>query len=190
MRRAAIFHGTDAKPADHWIPWLKSQLEAADYEVFAPELPNNLTPDRFVYEKFLRDSGWDFTDNILVGHSSGATTILNLLTTDWFPKIKAAALVGTFLNERLTKDTKWYRSGQFDNLFQSYDPAVIKLKVGKFYFVHGSNDPYCSIEDARGLCDQLGGEFIVVEGGHHLGHASGLTELPELTEALQKEGLL
>jgi len=187
MKKAVLLHGTDGSPDDHWFPWLKKWLEDKGYEVFVPELPENHTPNRQTYEKFLRESGWDFTDNIMIGHSSGATTVLNLLSTDWFPHVKTAVLVGAFLNEKLTKKTEWYEPGQFDNLFlDSYSPTLLKTKADDFIFVHGDNDPYCSLDDAQALCAQVDGEFLLVENGHHLGDSSGYKELPGLTYKLSK----
>jgi hypothetical protein len=191
MKKAVILHGTDGKPTDQWFPWLEKLLEESGYEVYLPTLPNNHTPNRETYEKFLRESGWDFTDNLLIGHSSGATTILNLLSADWFPRVKAVVLVGTFLNEKLTKSTDWYEPGQFDHLFlNNYDPEILKTKADNFYFVHGNNDPYCDINDAKSLCNQLGGDFVTVEKGHHLGASSGFNELFQLKEKLEEDGLV
>lgn len=191
MKRAVILHGTNGNPSHNWQPWLKQFLETKSYEVFSPELPGNERPNRHTYEAFLKSSNWDFTDNILIGHSSGATTVLNLLMSDWFPCIKAAVLVGTFLNEKLTKKLGEFPDDLFKDLFlDRYDQEILKEKAGSFYFVHGSNDPYCDIEDAQNLCKKLGGAFMIVNNGHHLGGASGVTELPELARKLTSDNIL
>ncbi len=191
MKRAAFFHGTGNTLQDCWYPWILQTLKGSGYEVYAPVLPDNHAPNKDTYDQFLRESGWDFADNVLVGHSSGATTILNLLSADWFPRVQTVVLVSTFLNEKLTKVASWYTPGQFDNLFLSgYQPEVIKAKAGAFYFVHSDDDPYCDINDAKQLCEQLGGTFIVVHGGGHLGVSSGRSELPELESVLQKDGVI
>lgn len=191
MKKAVLLHGTDGKPTDHWFPWLEEQLEQAGYEVFAPVLPDNHKPNKDTYGKFLQESGWDFSDNIVIGHSSGATTILNLLLADWFPHAKAAMLAGAFLNEKLTKSAEWYEAGQFDNLFlDTYDPVVLRQKVDNFYFVHGDNDPYCDIKDTKQLCNELDGKFITIKDGHHLSGSSGITELPVLIDVLRADNLL
>ncbi|MGB2787557.1 MAG: alpha/beta hydrolase, partial [Candidatus Saccharimonadaceae bacterium] len=167
-------------------------LAESGYEVYAPQLPNSHKPDRVTYEKFLRESGWNFEDNVLVGHSSGATTILNLLTSDWFPGAEAAVLVGTFLNEDLTNVAEWVEPGQFAGLFpnEGFDISKLGSKCKSFYLVHGSDDPYCSYDDAKDFAMKLGGRFITVAGGHHLGVRSGIHELPSLYEALEEDGFL
>lgn len=170
---------------------MREVLEENGYEIYAPVLPNNHTPNRKVYEDFLRNSGWDFADNLLVGHSSGATTVLNLLSADWFPEVKAVVLVGTFLNEKFTKEASWYEPGQFDDLFlDQYDLELLSTKSKSFYFVHGNDDPFCDIDDAKDLCKQLQGSFITIKNGHHLGDSSGITELPQLTERLISDGIV
>jgi predicted alpha/beta hydrolase family esterase len=149
-------------------------------------LPDNHTPDRAKYEEFLKNSGWDFTDNVLIGHSSGATTVLNLLACDWLPQIKAAILVATFLNERALADASWYEPGQFDNLFSEdgFDPEAVRRKAEKIYFVHGNDDPYCLLEDTKNFSDLVGGKLTVVKAGLHL--SANRKELPELIPILDE----
>lgn len=186
MKRAVILHGTSSHPAHNWQPWIKKELEAAGYQVFAPELPDNDVPNRHTYNNFLKNSGWDFTDNLIIGHSSGATTVLNLLSTDWFPHIKTAVLVGAFLDESLLLDVDWYNEEMFKDLFppNGFNAEEIKQKADHFYFIHGEKDPLCDAEEARKLCKELGGDFNLVLGGGHF--SSPTTELPEIITALKQ----
>lgn len=191
-KRAAMLHGTDGSPDElPWQAWVKEQLESSGYEVYFPQLPDCHEPNLATYENFLQDSGWDFEDNILLGHSSGATTALHLLGQSWFPRVRATVLVGTFLNERLLDDVSWYEPGQFDDLFvETFDPKLIASKSDAFYFVHGDDDPYCDYTEARELCDQVGGTFITMRGSGHIARSSGVSELPLLTEKLRADGLV
>ncbi len=186
MKRAVILHGTDGNPDINWLSWVKNELIQRGYEVYAPLLPENHTPNKDTYSQFLRQSGWDFTDNLLVGHSSGATTVLNLLSSDWFPNIETAVLVGVFLNEDLLPDVSWYEPGQFDKLFPKlgFDAQQIRSKVDKIYCIHGDNDPYCSYDDARIFTEAVGGKLITVEQGLHL--SSNRKELSELLPILDE----
>ena len=192
MKRAVILHGTDGSPTVLvWQDWLRSQLEVNGYEMFFPQLPECHTPNLELYNAFLRDSGWDFEDNIIVGHSSGATTVLHLLQQEWFPHVKAAVLVGTFLNERLLNAASWYEPGQFDKLFvDTLKLEKINNKAGAFYFVHGDDDPYCDYGEARELSNQLKGTFITLPGAGHIAKSSYITELPELMEKMRQDGVL
>src|SRR6185369_11370092 len=96
MKRAVILHGTNGTPDGHWMPWLKARLEAAGYEVWAPQLPDCDKPNRDTYADFLFGSGHDFTDNIVVGYSSGAVEVLNLLMDKRMPHIKLGVMVGAW----------------------------------------------------------------------------------------------
>jgi len=190
MKRAVILHGTSDSPDDNWQPWIKKELENVGYEVFAPELPGNDKPNRGTYADFLQNSGWDFKDNLLIGHSSGATTVLNLLSSDRFPHIKTAVLVGTFLDETLLDGVDWYEYNKemFKNLFPpaGFDVEKIKQKADHFYFIHGEKDPLCDPETARKFCEEIGGTFVLVPGAGHF--SSPTSELPEIITTLESHG--
>lgn len=186
MPRAVLLHGTDGSPDYNWFPWLEDELARRGYEVFSPLLPDNHTPNRDNYENFLRKSGWDFSNNLIIGHSSGATTALNLLDADWFPVVKSTILVGLFLNERLLPGVDWYEAGQFDKLFpeNGYDIARLQSRSSSLVFLHGSDDPYCSVDDARDFAEKVGGRMEVIDKGLHL--SSNRTQLPEILKYIDE----
>lgn len=192
-KKAVTLHGTDGDPSHGWQPWMREQLVANGYKVLHPLLPDNHTPNKQIYNTFLFGREWDFTDNVMVGHSSGATAILNLLSDERCPRIKAAVLVASFfeVGHEIPR-TEWYDPGQFDGLFpaEGFDWSLLKQKCDKFYFVHGSNDPYCPIELAQKVADILEAKVLVIEDGHHLGGSSGFSELPGLMDLLHEEGVL
>lgn len=193
VKRAVLLHGTDSGPAHNWQPWMKRELEALGYAVWAPELPNNHTPNRHTYNEFLLGEDWDFKDNILIGHSSGTTSILNLLLDERCPSIKAAVFVATFfeVSEQLRINPN-FAINQFSELFPSegFDFEKIMRKCQKFYFVHGDNDTLCPIELARDASNKLSGTFITIPGGGHIGGDSGITELPQVITAMKADNIL
>lgn len=192
MKRAVFLHGTGGSPNDHWWPWLGNQFERAGYEVWAPELPGSTQPSAERYWKLLGSAGWDFKDNVLVGHSSGATSVLNLLARAGFPRAKAAVLVGVFLNERLTRGSADFADNdQFIDLFpaKGFDLQALKERAERFYFVHGDDDPYCAYEDTKGAVAEVDGELITVASGGHLSGDS-VAELPGLVSKLKGDGIL
>lgn len=191
-KRAVILHGTSGSPTElPWQNWLRKQLELDGYDVYFPQLPDCDRPDLAKYDVFLKDSGWDFVDNVIIGHSSGATTALHLLQQQWFPRVEAVALIGTFLDETLLDAAAWYTPGQFDNLFvEEFVAEHIKTKAGAFYFVHGDDDPYCDYDKARQMCNKLDGVFLTLHGGGHIASSSRVRELPILTNRLRQDGYL
>jgi len=189
VKRAVLLHGTDGSPDNNWFPWMKAGLEKKGYEVWIPSLPQNHTPNRKVYNDFLLNSGWDFTDNLIIGHSSGAVSILNMLADERCPRIKTGAMVGAWSH---MEETDLDRE-QFKDLFPpgGFNFDVIKQKAEHLLFLHGSDDPLCPLEQAKWLAEKLNSEIIVVPGGSHFSEGyGGFFELPQLTEALEQRGWL
>jgi uncharacterized protein len=183
MKRAVILHGTDATPNDNWFPWLKRQLEADGYNVWAPLLPDNFAPNRQTYNNFLFNSNWDFTNNLVVGHSSGAVAILNMLMDDRCPPIAHGVMVGAWAHDM---PTGMENVGQFANLFPpgGFDYKAIKLRADKLSFLHAEDDPYCPVQQAKDLAANLDAELTILSMGGHFG--ADHPELPELLKIIIK----
>jgi predicted alpha/beta hydrolase family esterase len=184
MKQALLLHGTDGSPELIWIPWLKAKLEAKGYHVWAPLLPENHTPNRETYGKFLlENSEYDLTDAILIGHSSGAVEVLNLLDDARTPHVKLAVMVSAWAGGR----PNGYAAAntQFENLFPEagFDFAKMREKAGAISFLHSDNDPYCPLEQAQFLAEQLSAPITIVPGGGHLGKQ--YAELPELWKLIE-----
>lgn len=182
MKNALILHGTDGSSRGHWFPWLKSQLEAEGYRVWVPDLPGADRPNAKRYTEFLMSNNdWQFNDQrVIIGHSSGAVEILNLLQA--LPegtKIRLGILVGSFSSD-LAKQPEWNTlTGLFETTF---DFELIKNRAEKLVFFHSDNDPYCPIEQAKYLADQTSSEFIILPGKGHFSSESNppVMELPEI----------
>jgi len=158
MKKALILHGTAADPHSNWFDWLKEQLENNGYKVWVPLLPNAKSPNMEAYRKFIFDSDWEFNaDSTIIGHSSGAVTVLSLLEA--MPEntiIDTAVMVGVYRPE----EANFSVGGAIDT-------EKVKGKAKRFVFVHSDNDPYCPLEHAKYFADKLGGELIVVPGQDH-----------------------
>jgi uncharacterized protein len=183
MKHALILHGTDGSPDINWFPWLKAKLEAEGYEVWAPQLPACHTPNRATYAAFLlEDSEHDLTDAVVVGHSSGAVEVLNLLDDERTPHLKLAVMVSAWAGG---KPNGYDSNEQFEHLFPEagFDFARMKQKADNIVFLHSANDPYCPLEQAQYLAKELDAPITVVPSGGHLG--SQYSELPELWNIIE-----
>ena len=189
MKNALILHGTDASSQDNWFPWLKGQLEAGGWKVWVPDLPEPSRPVASVYTKFLLENkDWRFNEqSIIIGHSSGAVEILNLL--QHFPKgvvIPACFLVASF-SEVLASEPDW---AQLKDLFiEPFDFATIKRHAKKFVLIHSKDDPYCPLEQPQYLAHELGGELIVFDDKQHFSASLDpkFTEFPELLDIIRQK---
>ncbi len=181
-KRAALLHGTDGAPDQNWFPWLKSKLETEGYEVWAPELPDSHSPNCETYGEFLFGSDFDFADSLVVGHSSGAVEVLNMLMDERCPRVKLAVCVGAWEHGV----PPGMDAAQFVGLFppDGFDFTTMKQRADAIEFLHGSDDPYCPLDQAEHLAGELDAPLTIVPNGHHLG--AKYTELPELWRIVEK----
>lgn len=190
MKRAVILHGTDGTPLENWFPWLKGQLETKGYEVWVPQLPGASEPNARRYTQFLLNDGWDFADNLIIGHSSGAVEILHLLQN--LPEgvsVRTAVCVAAF-SEVLAEEPDWKQlKGLFEEPFRF---AKIKQNAQDILFVHASNDPYCDPKQAEMLAEHLNAEYIELPDGKHFSASRdpAWREFPQLLQILNERDLL
>jgi predicted alpha/beta hydrolase family esterase len=186
MTKFLILHGTDGSPKSNWFMWLKGVLIGKGYEVWLPQLPHADMPNAKTYTEFLlSNSKFVFDeDTILIGHSSGAVEILNLL--QHVPSeavVKAAILVSAF------KDNLDWEV--LDGLFtEPFDFDAIKKHCQGFTFIHSDNDPYCPIEHAEYLAEQTGGKLITIEDQGHFNTEFGpeYKQFPQILDII--DGIL
>lgn len=190
MKRAVILHATDQNSQGHWYQWLKHELERRGYKVWVPDLPNSDHPNGLAYNQLLLNSDWDFSNSLLIGHSSGAVQILNLLPR--LPDnvfIDTAVFVGSF-TPVLASEPDWQ---QLKDLFiEPLDFSAIKARTQHRVFVHGSDDPWCPLEGAQTLSQEADGEVVVIAGGGHFSTSLDpkYNKFPELVKILEERNLL
>ncbi len=185
--KAVILHGTNADHTQNWFPWLKSELEKLGFEVWVPDLPNADRPNIERYNTLLFGNDWDFSNNLIIGHSSGAVAILGLLQS--LPnntKINTAILAGSF-TKRLAEDPSWDMLTEL--FYRPFDFDSIRKKARQFIFVHSEDDPYCPIEQAEELHEKLGGEFIRFKNKGHFTESLDpqFVKFPELLEIIKNK---
>jgi predicted alpha/beta hydrolase family esterase len=180
------FHGTDSSGQGGWWPYFASELKKIGHEVWVPDLPGADKPNLAHYNKYLDSQDWDFTDNLIVGHSSGAVTILGFLQQK-DTKVDTAILVSPFTDE-IMKDPHWSHrmGGMFE---QPFDFEKIKTKAKKFIIVHSDNDPYCPLEGAKEIAEKLDAELIIIPGGQHFSsHLDpAYKKFPKLIEIIKQK---
>jgi predicted alpha/beta hydrolase family esterase len=180
-----IFHGTGGSPDGNWFPWLKNKLEKLGHEIYIPKLP---TPDNQSVDSwckaaqeqipFLYDS-----DTILIGHSLGAVWVCESLSRERAEPVKASFLISGFLDDL---GDEWFDSRNHEFTHYPFDWSLIKQYAGKVFVLHGDNDPYVSVEQAKKLAQKLGVEPIIVPNGGHLNAESGYTKFPQLLDIIKK----
>jgi predicted alpha/beta hydrolase family esterase len=181
--RALILHGIDSDQTGNWFPWLKAELEKIGYEVWVPDLPNADRPNVQRYTKFLLDKNWDFQDSLVIGHSSGAVEVLDLLEN--LPegvKVDTAIMVAIFkgdLGWEALKDLGYLR----------FDYAKIRQNAKQLIVIHSDDDPHCALDDAVEIAKDLGAETKILHGMKHFSISTDprFHKFPELLEIIKEK---
>lgn len=191
--KALLLHGTDGSPEDAWMPWLKASLEDRGYEVLAPELPNSSTPDRLVYNNYIFGLGFDLNQSLVIGHSSGAVEILNLLDDSRCPVVGKAVMIapwltskGTIMEQQPTKYGPIHGDGR-------YDFNRIKSKADKIMVIHSDDDPYCPYAQGQEIAELTEAIFVGLQGQEHFSpstHPGYFQEFPGLIEILESNHII
>lgn len=181
--KAVILHGTDNDHTGNWFPWLKKELEKLDYETWVPDLPGSERPNVKRYTEFLLNKGWDFSDNLIIGHSAGAVEVLHLLEN--LPdgiKVDTAIMVAVFKG-----DLGWEVLKDLANL--NFNFEKIRQKANKFIVIHSDDDPHCPIEGAREIAAELGADMVTMHGMKHFSlHTDPrFNKFPELLEIIKEK---
>ncbi|MEK7550686.1 MAG: alpha/beta hydrolase [Patescibacteria group bacterium] len=169
MKNALILHGTANNHNGNWFPWLKNELENKGYKVWVPDLPIPNTPNAKLNTNFiLTNKDWNFDgESLIIGHSSGAVEILNLL--QHFPKdvcVKKCIFVAVF-KDNLGEE-------MFNGLFEEvFNFQLIKKHSKQFIFIHSDDDPYCPLSHAEYLSKKLNAKLIVKKGQGHFNLEKG-----------------
>lgn len=187
MKRVFIIHGWEGHPENNWFPWLKNNLEANDFKVFVPAMPDSNEPIKAVWVKTLQDliKNPD-KDTYLVGHSMGCQAIQRYLENlEDNIVIGGAVLVAGWIhfpnwNGRTEEELKvvhdWY------NIPKNF--KKMKEHCKKFISIFSSNDPFVLKENWEDSEKELGAKIVVLENKSHFDDDAGIKELPEALEAV------
>ena len=186
MTRVFIVHGWGDKPGDHWIPWLKEQLEQNGSSVAAPAMPNTEAPviDEWV-SHLNREVGEAGEDTYYVGHSIGCQAIMRHL--EQLPgdgKVRGAAFVAPwFVLADLSADEEAIARPWIET---PIDFAAVRSRLPELTAFFSSDDPWVSLDNLALFEQRLGAHTHLLEGRKHIGVESGMTNFPELLATMPK----
>lgn len=180
MPTAIIIHGAYGTPREHWIPWMRAQLEQSGYAVHVPQFP---TPEDQSLENWLavfaEYEQYLDNDSIMIAHSIGVAFTLNVLERLNKP-IKAAYLVAGFvgpLGLELDTINKTIADKEFDW-------EKIKANCKHFAVISSDDDPYVPLKKGQELAHRLGVDVTLIQNAGHFNARAGYTQFPELLELI------
>lgn len=182
MKRVFIVHGWGDKPGDHWIPWLKRQLERKGFSVVAPAMPNTDAPVIGPWVSHLNgEVGEVDADTYYIGHSIGCQTILRHLEHQ--PAgvtVRGAAFVGPWFDLTLDSEDEEAIARPWIDTPIEFEKVRIHLPPPDAFF--STDDPFVPLDNQPLFEQRLGARTRVLEGRMHMGVESGMKAFPELLE--------
>ncbi len=185
MKRVFIIHGWGGGPQKDWLPWLKTELEKSDYEVFVPDMPDTETPviDKWV-SHLARIVKKQDSQTYFVGHSIGCQTILRYLEASDAAVGDAIFVAGWF-------NLKNLEDGEVEEIARPWlttpiDFEKVKKVLNKSILVISDNDPFGAFEENKKKFSEIGSEIVTLHNAGHITGEDGFTEIPVIVEQLQK----
>ena len=180
MKRVFIVHGWGDKPDDHWIPYLKNQLEGSGFEVEALAMPNPDEPKIEPWVAKLNEAvGKVDQDTLYVGHSVGCQTVMRhleqqpdgtvcggaLFVAPWFTLVNLSGPA----EEAIAKP--WIET--------AIDLDKVKTRLPRLIALFSDDDPWVTLDNKGQFEHKLGAKTEVLHDKKHLGVDANLTSFPK-----------
>ena len=156
-KRVFIVHGWDGYPEEGWFPWLKKELEARDFEVFVPQLPDPETPriDRWV-PALAAAVGKPDEQTYFVGHSMGCQTIARYLESlRENIMVGGAVFVAGFFKRLTNFEDDAVRDIAAAWLTAPLDLQKVKQHLPKSAAIFSDDDPYVPLDNKEDFENEL-----------------------------------
>lgn len=181
MKRAYLLHGWGGNPAHGFFPWLKHELEARGYAVFAPELPDAHAPSYEAWVPFVESLiGVPDAETLIVGHSMGGQTALRYLERlpegERVGKAVLVAPVVEAISDMSAEDEAVARPW----LARTFDADAIRRSVGSLVGLFSDDDPYIPLSSEAIVREEFGGMTQVFPARGHFSGDDGCEDLPEI----------
>ncbi len=174
-----LVHGSFGSPFSNWIPWLRSELEKDNLEVYTPDFPTGVGYQNYNnWSRLLKvyvESGIINENTIIYAHSIAPIFICKFLVENKI-KVKKLIFVCGFnnylgINEEYDSVNK---SMYFNNL------ENIKKYCNEIICYYSDNDPYVKYEVEKEFADTISTEQHCIHNGGHLNAESNYVEFDEL----------
>lgn len=181
VKRAFIIHGRDGYPEEGWFPWLKRELEKAEFQVFVPAMPETEHPRIETWIPYLAKLvGKPDKETYFIGHSIGCQTILRYLQTIK-ESIGGAIFVAGWVSltpmATKTKEEQAIVKPWFET---PIDFVKVKKTSPNFVAIFSDDDPYVPLKNIETYQEKLGAKIILEKKKGHFSGEDNITEIPIL----------
>lgn len=185
--RVIIVHGWAGTPEEGWFPWLKKELEAKDFQVIIPQLPDAENPKIQNWVPTLAAAiGVSDEDTYFVGHSMGCQTIARYLE-----KLDNSVRVGGVVYVAGFFDSLTLTGDEEEGVWNAWkdipvDLSRVRARAPRSVAIFSDDDPYVPMVNQEDFRNELGSEIIVQHAMKHFSEDSGCFELPIALESVLK----
>ena len=176
-----LLHGSFSSPFSNWIPWLRSELEKNNNEVYTPDFPTGVGYQNYDnWSKLLKvylDAGIVNENTIIYAHSIAPVFISKFLVENKI-KVKRLIFVCGF-NNYLGIDEEYdsvNKSMYFTNL------KDIKKYCDDIICYYSDNDPYVKYEVEKEFADTISTKQYCIHNGGHLNAEANYLTFKELLD--------
>lgn len=189
MKKVFIVHRWSGNPESDWYQSVKNELENKGFEAIVPEIPNTHNPIIEERVNYLAGIvGIPDENTYFIGHSIGAQTIMRFLET--LPetvKIGGAVFVAGWFNlsDALLTESQEIQDTAKPWIETPIDFAKVANICPKVKVFLSNNEPFGCVEENKKIFEEkLGAEVTVLENKGHFTEDDGITELPEVSDAI------
>lgn len=187
QKRVFIIHGWDGSPHGCWIPWLKEQLIAKGFGVFALSMPNPEAPEIQSWISHIHNAvGEVDSSTYFVGHSIGCQAILRYIAQ--LPVNKSVGgivcVAGFFrLLYLQTKEEKVIAQPWLDT---KIDCEKVRRHTPNIIAIFSDNDPDVDLGNKELFERNLNATTFIEHNRGHFSDDAGIKELPSVLESVLK----
>ena len=175
--RVVIVHGFNGDPANHWFPWLASELVGEGFPVTRVALPEPTRPDPGAWAAALAEQAGTLDGAVVVAHSLGCITVLSHLGQHPEQRPRGLVLVAGF-------DAPVAALPELDfYIGDGVGTGDLLPRLGEVAVVMSDGDHIVPNADTAAMAKRLGVEPTVVPGAKHFLYSDGVTEVPEVRDA-------
>jgi predicted alpha/beta hydrolase family esterase len=185
--KAYIVHGWDGNPNESMLQWLKSSLEARDYQVTVPAMPDPGTPKIEAWVGKLAQTIVPDGNTILIGHSVGCQAVLRYIQAlSPGKRIRGIMLIAPWMKldeKTIEEEGEEVKAMAKPWMETPIDFKKVKSLVGKTVAIFSDNDPYVPLDQKAIFEKELNAEIIVEKRKGHFTMGEGVKTLPSALNA-------
>lgn len=183
MKTCFIVHGSFGNNKEHYLPWLKQNMENLGYKVIMPSYPIGGGIQCFDAWKKVLDKHKKLInkDTIFVGRSIGPIFIVKYLLENNL-HIKALFSISGFNNAYIDH-------GEYDAVNESFyvdDLSGFKKLCDTRICIISENDPFVKLDYLNEFAHGIDAKIVNIKDGGHFNTDSGYTTFERLLDLIKK----